>query len=275
MRKILPKEEGKICGRITMKKAEEQKKQERIAEIKERNKPKQEYIDVVVTEIVDGSTFYVQVVTQEAEQLEELMKNLAVEDSQEPHKPLEGELVKAQFTADDAWYRALVLGVDNDQCKVQYVDYGNSEIIPISRIRKLSNVYHNLPSQAKKAVLAYIKTPSLDDEDELGKESAEFLKDLVWGKTMMANVEKRDGEVLHLSLGDREYKVHVNAALLRAGLAKVDRIRGEQFREILEKLREEETKARHSHLGIWKYGDPGSDEEDEDKKKARGGKGRN
>jgi len=148
------------------------------------------------------------------------------------------------------------------------VDYGNSETVPVSRIRKLPEEFNlkKLKPQAVEAVLAYLKAPPI--EDDAGKEAAEFLKELVWGKTMMANVEKRDSnDVLHLTLGDRESQVHVNAALLRAGLAKVEWIRGEQFKEMMEKLKEEESKARSSHAGIWEYGDPGSDEDDEDKRK--------
>jgi len=251
---------------------EEAKKKERQDERHERSKPKQQYIDVVVTEIVDGSKFYVQVVGPEVEELEELMKKLSGEDNTEAYKPHQDELVKAQFTADDAWYRAKVAKVlGDDEFKVFYVDYGNSETIPSSRIRRLSEEHKKLQSQAVESILAYLKTPPI--EEEYGKEAAEFLKDLVWGKTMMANVERKDGSTLYLSLGDRESQVHVNAALLRAGLAKVERVRGEQFREMMDKLHEEENKARSSHAGIWEYGDPGSDEDDEDKRK--GSKRRN
>lgn len=242
---------------------------------KEQRKPKQEFVDVIVTEIIDGSTFWVQVVGTDAEKLEELMKKLAIDDTPGEYKPLVNEIVKAQFTADDTWYRAKVLQIlDNDECKVQYVDYGNSETIPSSRIKRLATELKELPQQATEAVLAFLKTPPL--EDEYGREAVEFLRDLVWGKTMMANVERKEkltnGSVrLHLSLGDRESQVLVNAALLRAGLARVDdKVRGEQYREMLEKLREEESKARQAHVGVWEYGDPGSDEEDERRGKGKG-----
>ena len=121
--------------------------------------------------------------------------------------------------------RAKVLQIlENDEYRVQYVDYGNSEIISGSRIRRLATELKELPHQATEAVLAFLKTPPL--EDEYGREAVEFLRDLVWGKTMMANVEKKEklasGSLrLHLSLGDRESQVLVNAALLRAGLARV------------------------------------------------------
>jgi len=157
--------------------------------------------------------------------------------------------------------------LSSDEYRVFYIDYGNSEILPPSRIRRLPEEFKTLQAQANEAVLAYLKTPPI--EEEYGKEAAEFLKDLVWGKTMMANVEKREGTTLYLSLGDRESQVHVNAALLRAGLAKVERVRGEQYREMMDKLKEEESKARSLHTGIWEYGDPGSDEDDDDKRKGK------
>jgi len=248
--------------------AEEAKKKEKMEEEKERKKPKQEYIDVVVTEIVDGCKFYVQVVGTDAKALEELMNKLSSEETTEPYKPARDELVAAKFTADDAWYRARIEKAGNDEYKVFYIDYGNSEILPSSRIRKLSNEFKALKPQAVEAVLAYLKTPPI--EDDMGKEAAEFLRELVWGKTMMANVEKREQNgTLHLSIGDRESQVHVNAALLRAGLARVERIRGEQYRDMLEKLREEENKARTAHVGVWEYGDPGSDEDEDDRGRKR------
>lgn len=253
--------------------AEEETQKRKAEQEREQKKPKQEFVDVIVTEIVDGTTIWVQVVGPDAEQLEELMKQLAVDDTPGEYTPKEKEVVKAQFTADDTWYRAKVMKVqDNNEFKVQYVDYGNSEVIPASRIRKLAPELNKLPHQATEAVLAFLKTNPI--EDDFGREAVEFLRELVWGKTMMANIERKerlaDGtHRLHLSLGDRESQVLVNAALLRAGLARVDRVRGEQYREMLEKLREEESKARQSHLGIWEYGDPGSDDEDEDR---RGGK---
>jgi staphylococcal nuclease domain-containing protein 1 len=251
--------------------AEKKKKKEREENDKEKRKPRQEYMDVIVTEIVDGCNFFIQIVGKEAEELEAMMKKLAVEESKDSYTPTQGELVKAQFTADDAWYRAEVLRVQDDGFKVKYVDYGNSEVIPADRIRKLPQEFHQFRHQAHEAVLAYIKTPPVEEEN--GKDAAEYFKELVWGKTMMANVENKDPldtkTRYHLSLGDRESQVHVNAALLRAGLAKVERVRGrafDQIKELINKLREEESKAREAHLGIWEYGDPGSDDEDEDKR---------
>ena len=41
----------------------------------------------------------------------------------------------AQFTFDDCWYRGEIIQLQNsgDSVGVLYVDYGNSEIVPLSR----------------------------------------------------------------------------------------------------------------------------------------------
>jgi len=242
-------------------KAEEEKRKKREEEREHKSKPKQEFIDVIVTEIIDGSHFFIQIVGPEAEQLDELMKNLSVETSDAPHTPKVDELVKAQFV-DDAWYRAKVKKqVKDGEYEVFYIDYGNTETVAVSRIRPLDAAFAELAPQAIEAQLAFVKVPGLDEE--YGNEAAVLLRDFVNGKTLLANVEYRDAGKMYLSLGDRDSQVHVNAALVRAGLARVERVRGRNVNQLVEKLKEEEIQARQAHAYIWEYGDPGSDEDEE------------
>ena len=45
-----------------------------------------------------------------------------------------GSLCAAQFTLDDQWYRAKVCQVVGpDAYEVEFVDYGNSEVLPRQR----------------------------------------------------------------------------------------------------------------------------------------------
>ena len=45
-----------------------------------------------------------------------------------------GTLCAAQYTVDDAWYRARVTkGTGPDLYEVVFVDYGNGEVLPRSR----------------------------------------------------------------------------------------------------------------------------------------------
>lgn len=68
----------------------------------------------------------------------------------------EGELVAACYSGDDNWYRALVLKTNSarDDVAVFYVDFGNSEDVPESRVRSLSQEFTHLPFQAVECRLA-------------------------------------------------------------------------------------------------------------------------
>jgi len=260
---------------------EEAERKKREEEESERKKPKQELIDIVVTDIVDATHFYIQISQPEAARaLEELMQKLAAADESPAYKPKVGELVKAQFTADDVWYRAEVTSIVDGQYEVQYVDYGNMETIPESRIRKLDNAlgFGHLKRQAYEAQLAYIIPPGINEEH--GGEAADLLRDLVWGKNLVANIERRERqgekdnvkEKLHLMIVDNKDGVLVNGVMLREGLARLDRISEKRARsgedKVAQSLKMEEDLARNDHLFIWEYGDPGFDDaEDEPRKK--------
>jgi staphylococcal nuclease domain-containing protein 1 len=254
--------------------AEEEKRRQKSEEFNEKNKLKKpEIINVVVTEIIDATKFYIQIINKETEQLEELMKNLSiVDDNNESYKPKIGELVKAQFSVDNEWYRAKVLEEVDGEYSIIYIDYGNMETIPSNKIRKLHPNFNTqkLRPQAYEAQLAYIIPPKLSDD--YGLEAAELLKELVWDKKLVATVEYKENvgtenEKLFLSLGNHESENYVNCALLRNGLAKVEKVKSKYLKSIIEKLKEEEEKAKSEHLSIWEYGDPGSDEDEPKKKK--------
>ena len=60
-------------------------------------------------------------------------------------KPVLGDVYAAQFTLDNEWYRAMVMEIKGDNCSVQYIDYGNREVIPVTSLRKLENHMTKLP----------------------------------------------------------------------------------------------------------------------------------
>jgi len=244
--------------------AAEEAKRQREKEEREAQKPKQELVDVIVTEIVDAAQFYVQIIGSEAEQLEDLMKALSLQPEQGPHNPKVNDLVSAQFTEDDAWYRAKVTAVDGSDVSVFYVDYGNSETLSTSRIRPLPGDLPKVAWQAHSAQLAYIRAPKLSED--FGPDAAGYLKELVWGKTCVANIEMVRDDKYYLTLGSRETGGQIEyiiPALLRAGLVRVDKkARGKHLQETLEQYRAEEEVARKQHIGLWTYGDPGSDDDE-------------
>jgi hypothetical protein len=104
----------------------------------------------------------------------------------------------------------------------------------------LEAAHNALPQQAQEAHLAYIKTPPLDKD--FGHDAAELLRQMALGKSMLANVEYRANNALYVSLGDRDSLVLVNAALLRAGLARVEKMRGKGLAALVNKQRQQQPK---------------------------------
>lgn len=100
-------------------------------------------INVTITEILDGSTFWYQQVGEQTKALESLMAQLQSFDfaGAAAITPAKGDLVAGRFTVDDAYYRAEVQKVihqgDRVTYQLLYVDYGNVEIVDGSRVRAL------------------------------------------------------------------------------------------------------------------------------------------
>ncbi|XP_047409458.1 tudor domain-containing protein 1 isoform X1 [Sciurus carolinensis] len=75
--------------------------------------------------------------------------------------PTIGDICCARFSEDDQWYRASVLAYASEESVlVGYVDYGNFEILSLTRLCPIIPKLLELPMQAIKCVLAGVK-PSL------------------------------------------------------------------------------------------------------------------
>lgn len=221
-------------------------------------------MNIVVTEIVDGGSFYYQEVGEQTEALAKLMEDLHALnlDNADQIQPNKNDLVAAKFSADGEYYRALVKRANKEEnlYNVFFVDYGNSEDLPAESLRALEERFglKSLPAQANLGKLDYIKCASI--EENFGIYAASLLKELVAEKELVAILNNTNNGFNYLSVGIPEEQLFVNGALVTAGLATVS---GRGKSDVLKALRKEESLARNEKRFMWIYGSIFNDSDDE------------
>ena len=108
--------------------------------------------NVLVTAVETPTTIWGQLI-RNTEDVDKLMDRLYETYSTTPPQTIEvlkGDLVAAQFTLDEGWYRAIVRDVNTTEnsVKVFYIDYGNNETVETERLRELKPEFLRLPAQA-------------------------------------------------------------------------------------------------------------------------------
>ncbi|NXJ02847.1 TDRD1 protein, partial [Psophia crepitans] len=115
----------------------------------------------VVSCIQSPDNFFCQQI-HSARQLAELQVSLNEHCGKLPSSPAfhpaAGNVCCAQFTEDNLWYRAAVIAcVSEDTLLVGYIDYGNFEVLPLTRLRPMIPRLMDLPAQAIRCTLAGVK----------------------------------------------------------------------------------------------------------------------
>jgi staphylococcal nuclease domain-containing protein 1 len=145
--------------------------------------------------------------------------------------------------------------------RVFYVDFGTSEVRDERDLRALVGGVASVPPQAIRCRLALLKVPAL--VQDCGVEAADTLKELCFGKVLMASIEWRDGEEHFVTLGDAKTGININKEMVRLGVATVKSRFGKRFEKPLQQLYQAQDEARSLRLSLWRYGDilDASDEE--------------
>ena len=113
--------------------------------------PVRREVEVVITEITPKCQIICQVLENQTK-LDKIIADINKYIATQP-KPIssadvrKGRYVLGQFTLDDNWYRAKILSTDK-QISVVYIDFGNQEVLPLSRMRTLAHALYNIPAQA-------------------------------------------------------------------------------------------------------------------------------
>nr|XP_033698236.1 tudor domain-containing protein 1 [Tursiops truncatus] len=179
----------------------------------------------VVAHIQTPEDFFCQRL-QSGHKLAELQASLTTYCSQVSPRsdfyPTIGDICCAQFSEDDQWYRASVLAYASEESVlVGYVDYGNFEILSLTRLCPITPKLLELPMQAIKCVLAGVK-PSLGIWTP---EAIYLMRKIVQNKMITVKVVDKLENSSLVELTDRSVMPHISVTrvLIDAGFAVGDK----------------------------------------------------
>ncbi|ROT64070.1 putative tudor domain-containing protein 1 isoform X3 [Penaeus vannamei] len=80
------------------------------------------------------------------------------------YRPRVGEMCLAKFSEDDQWYRGVCIGSDVESAAVFFVDYGNHESVPHSRLCQIPDSFLELPCIALHCILKGISVEGVQEK---------------------------------------------------------------------------------------------------------------
>ncbi|XP_035258116.1 staphylococcal nuclease domain-containing protein 1 [Anguilla anguilla] len=200
-------------------------------------------------------------------QLESLMETMRGEIAAHPpvegsYMPRRGDYCISKF-ADGEWYRARVEKVESPaKIHVFYIDYGNRETVPSTRLAALSPAFNvrTLPAQATEYTFAYIQVPQ--DEDARADMVDSVVRD-IQNTQCMLNVEYQGPTCPHVTLQFADSKDDVGLGLVKEGMVMVDVRKEKHLQKMVTEYLNGQESAKTARLNIWRYGDFRADDADE------------
>jgi staphylococcal nuclease domain-containing protein 1 len=175
------------------------------------------------------------------------------------YTPKKGERVIAQYSGDKTWCRAQVLKVPRDgKAEVQFIDYGNTEVVPVKNIRAVPRgpeyaVVRDAPAFAKLARLAYLKGA---DPNEVFAGMAYAAVEEYTDSEVLARAVYRDGAGhTYYTVTANENVSSLSEILLQRGLALLDRRTATVDPKDYRRHEAAQEIARKGHKNLWQYGD--------------------
>ncbi|KAF9237524.1 hypothetical protein BU15DRAFT_88689 [Melanogaster broomeanus] len=237
---------------------------------------KPEYLDVIISDVrtKNGLNFSVQILnTEGVASLEKLMRDFSLHHKSAAvppgFTPTNGDLVSAKFS-DGSWYRAKIRRASpiKKEAEVTFIDYGNQDTVKFSNLRPLDPKFRSLPGQAHDARLSFVKLA--DPDSDYYQEALERFRSLCEGRKLIANIDHKEGNLLHLRLIDpadpaatQDLLACINADLLREGLASIDRKNCRYltaYPQLVKHLQESVLGAKRDRFGMFEFGDVEEDE---------------
>ncbi|XP_005100071.2 staphylococcal nuclease domain-containing protein 1 [Aplysia californica] len=216
------------------------------------------YNKVVVTEVTDNLTFYVQKV-ENGSTLEKLMDELRQDMEANPPLPgaytaRKGETCAAKFSQDNQWYRAKVEKVEGGEALVFFIDYGNRERTSVSQLAALSSNFKTLTPQATEYSLACVSVPSDEDAKQ---DAVDALFNDILNRTMLLNIEYRGGSGVpdFASIKHAESEDDVVTSLVTEGFLTVDPRKEKRLAKMVSEYSKAQEEAKRQRKNLWRYGD--------------------
>ena len=164
------------------------KQKKQIARIPSNVKPGFEF-DVLVTDIdAENAALICQVADEEllrslSKQQDDLNSFFASNSAVTLTHPTVGEICAAQFSEDNMWYRAEIKTFDDDNAQVQFIDYGNSEIVSKTQLKQLVDTFCDTPAYCLTCKLAQT------GNEKWTEEQLEFLGKVLQQTEMLLHAE--------------------------------------------------------------------------------------
>lgn len=236
----------------------EEKKEDKVEDDKMQDEPTLKYEEVILTEVTPEGTFYVQTMS-EGPKAESLNAKFRQEFQVNPplpgsFTPKRGEICAAKFTVDDEWYRVKVEKVQGNKALVHYIDYGNKEELPTTRLAYLSSAYTNDKPFAVEYCMPFVVLPK--DEDFKQDALRCFREDTNVPKLYLNVVYRQAGgppaASLHL---EKTTDSDIIKNLIQDGLLMLENVKGRRNNKTYDAYKKAQEEAKKNHVNIWEYGD--------------------
>ncbi len=113
--------------------------------------------------------------------------------------------------------------LQNDSYKVEFIDYGNVEVLKEGQLKQCPKEIKKIPEMAFKVVLEYVQTPQI--EQEFGQDALEFIQKFCLNKKLKVQFKDKDKDVFYVVIshtGILSPKNTLNWHLVNEGLAIVN-----------------------------------------------------
>uniref|UniRef100_A0A8C4WYU1 Tudor domain-containing protein n=1 Tax=Eptatretus burgeri TaxID=7764 RepID=A0A8C4WYU1_EPTBU len=150
--------------------------------------------------------------------------------------------------AVSAVYRAKIEKIEGPgRVQVFYVDYGNRESVPASRLGTLPGDYslQAFPAQAHEYAFAFIQVP---DDEEARSEAVDCLVRDVQNSQCLLNVEYRGNTCEHVTLLLPESREDVGLGLMREGMVIVEKRKEKRFTKLVADYQKAQDGAKASRV---------------------------